>query len=147
VKTFYSRFLRRNIAESHILDINQKLLWLFVTFGIVNASTGRKVTGKLNFYRTSISPPFRFYTKCNNSENKPYYAIEFQNINMSSDQEIAIACRVDPNSHNMVVYSDQGLQDVVDAIGITLVKNSIRKRYVRLNRYEFFHLLADPNNH
>lgn len=86
---------------------------------------------------------FAFIQKCNNSETNPY-TNRVQNINMSSDQEIAIGLQSRPEITQQYggLHPDQGLQDVVDAIGNTLVKNSIAKDTPY--RYEF-HLLADPN--
>ena len=86
---------------------------------------------------------FALIQKCNNSETNPY-TNRVQNINMSSDQEIAIGLQSRPEITQQYggLHPDQRLQDLVDAIGNSLVQNSIAKD----TPYQYeFHLLADPN--
>ncbi|WP_047419262.1 M48 family metalloprotease [Cellulophaga sp. Hel_I_12] len=86
---------------------------------------------------------FALIQKCNNSETNPY-TNRVQNINMSSDQEIAIGLQSRPEITQQYggLHPDQRMQDLVDAIGNRLVQNSIAKD----TPYQYeFHLLADPN--
>tara|TARA_R110002012_G_scaffold58674_4_gene152454 strand:- start:159583 stop:160350 length:768 start_codon:yes stop_codon:yes gene_type:complete len=86
---------------------------------------------------------FACIQKCNNSETNPY-THRVQNINMNSDQEIAIGLKSRPEITQQYggLHADQRLQDVVDVLGNTLVKNSIAKD----TPYPYeFHLLADAN--
>ncbi|QWX84287.1 M48 family metalloprotease [Cellulophaga sp. HaHaR_3_176] len=86
---------------------------------------------------------FAFIQRCNNSEKNPY-TDRVQNINMSSDQEIAIGLQSKPEITQQYggLYPDQKLQSFVDAVGNKLINNSIAKDTPY--KYEF-HLLADAN--
>jgi predicted Zn-dependent protease len=86
---------------------------------------------------------FAFVQKCNNREENPY-TNRVQNINMSSEQEIAIGLQSKPEITAQYggLYPDEKLQTLVDAIGNKLIQNSIAKD----TPYQYeFHLLADPN--
>lgn len=86
---------------------------------------------------------FAFIQRCNNSEKNPY-TDRVQNINMSSEQEIAIGLQSKPEITQQYggLYPDERLQSFVDAVGNKLVQNSIAKETPY--KYEF-HLLSDPN--
>ncbi len=86
---------------------------------------------------------FAFFKKCNNKTLNPYTDRE-QNINMSSDEEIAIGLQSAPAmaQQHGGLYPDQKLQSYIDNIGNKLVNSSIAKETPY--KYEF-HLLADPN--
>ncbi len=86
---------------------------------------------------------FAFFKKCNNKTLNPY-TDRVQNINMTSDQEIAIGLQSAPQiaEQHGGLYPDQKLQGYVDMIGDKLVNSSMAKETPY--RYEF-HLLADPN--
>ena len=86
---------------------------------------------------------FAFFKKCNNKSINPYTNRE-QNINMSSDQEIAIGLQSAPQmaQQHGGLYPDEKLQEYIDKIGKKLVSVSIAKE----TPYQYeFHLLADPN--
>ena len=77
----------------------------------------------------------------NNQEENPYTG-RVQNINMTSEQEIAIGLQSAPEVAQQYggLYPDERLQTLVDVIGDRLVQNSI----ARESPYEYeFHLLAD----
>ena len=77
----------------------------------------------------------------NNQEENPYTG-RVQNINMTSEQEIAIGLLSAPEVAQQYggLYADERLQTLVDVIGDRLVQNSI----ARESPYEYeFHLLAD----
>ncbi|MEA1786701.1 M48 family metalloprotease [Arenibacter sp. GZD96] len=84
---------------------------------------------------------FAFVQRCSNSETNPYTQ-RVQNINMTPEQEIAIGLQSTPEiaQQHGGLYPDDRLQAHVDAIGNTLVQNSIAKDTPY--RYDF-HLLAD----
>ncbi|WP_062062506.1 M48 family metalloprotease [Aquimarina longa] len=86
---------------------------------------------------------FAFFKKCNNKTLNPY-TDRVQNINMTSDQEIAIGLQSAPEmtQQHGGLYPDQKLQSYIDMIGNKLVKSSMAKQTPY--KYEF-HLLADPN--
>ena len=86
---------------------------------------------------------FAFIKKCNNKTLNPY-TDRVQNINMSSDQEIAIGLQSAPQmaQQHGGLYPDQKLQSYIDMVGNKLVQSSMAKETPY--RYEF-HLLADPN--
>lgn len=84
---------------------------------------------------------FAFFKRCANKEENPYTG-RVQNINMSSEEEIAIGLQSAPEIAQQYggLYPDRKLQAVVDAVGEKLVKNSL----ARETPYKFeFHLLAD----
>ncbi|WP_103071686.1 M48 family metalloprotease [Aquimarina sediminis] len=86
---------------------------------------------------------FAFFKKCNNKTLNPY-TNRVQNINMTSDQEIAIGLQSAPEmaQQHGGLYPDQKLQSYIDMIGNKLVNSSMAKQTPY--KYEF-HLLADPN--
>lgn len=86
---------------------------------------------------------FAFFKKCNNKTLNPY-TDRVQNINMTSDQEIAIGLQSAPEmaQQHGGLYPDQKLQSYIDMIGNKLVNSSMAKQTPY--KYEF-HLLADPN--
>ncbi len=86
---------------------------------------------------------FAFIKKCNNNTLNPY-TDRVQNINMTSDQEIAIGLQSAPEmaQQHGGLYPDQKLQSYIDMVGNKLVNSSMAKETPY--RYEF-HLLADPN--
>ncbi|MFC5046837.1 M48 family metalloprotease [Aquimarina hainanensis] len=86
---------------------------------------------------------FAFIKKCNNKTLNPY-TDRVQNINMSTDQEIAIGLQSAPQMAHQHggLYPDQKLQNYIDMVGRKLV-NSTTARETPY-KYEF-HLLADPN--
>ncbi len=86
---------------------------------------------------------FAFIKKCNNKTLNPY-TDRVQNINMTSDQEIAIGLQSAPQmtQQHGGLYPDQKLQSYIDMVGNKLVNSSMAKQTPY--NYEF-HLLADPN--
>ncbi len=86
---------------------------------------------------------FAFIKKCNNKTTNPY-TDRVQNINMTSDQEIAIGLQSAPEmaQQHGGLYPDQKLQSYIDMVGDKLVSSSMAKQTPY--KYEF-HLLADPN--
>ncbi len=84
---------------------------------------------------------FAFIKRCNSKEENPYTG-RVQNINMTSEQEIAIGLQSAPQmaQQHGGLYPDERLQSFVDAVGNKLVNNSI----ARETPYNYdFHLLAD----
>ncbi|MCK8522155.1 M48 family metalloprotease [Aquimarina sp. D1M17] len=86
---------------------------------------------------------FAFFKKCNNKTLNPY-TDRVQNINMTSDQEIAIGLQNAPAmaEQHGGLYPDQKLQSYIDMVGQKLVNSSMAKETPY--KYEF-HLLADQN--
>ncbi len=86
---------------------------------------------------------FAFIKKCNNKTLNPY-TNRVQNINMTSDQEIAIGLQSAPKmaQQHGGLYPDQKLQSYIDMVGNKLVSSSMAKQTPY--KYEF-HLLADSN--
>ena len=84
---------------------------------------------------------FAYIQRCSNKEKNPYTG-RVQNINMSSEQEIAIGLQSAPEIAQQYggLYPDDKMQAFVDRIGNKLVQNSI----ARETPYQYeFHLLAD----
>ena len=84
---------------------------------------------------------FAIIQRCNNQETNPYTG-RVQNINMSSDQEIAIGLQAAPEMAREYggLYPDNRMQALIDAVGRKLVQKSI----ARETPYQYeFHLLAD----
>jgi len=84
---------------------------------------------------------FALIQRCNNKEENPYTG-RVQNINMTSEQEIAIGLQSAPEIAQQYggLYPDERLQSFVDFVGKKLVDNSI----ARETPYKYdFHLLAD----
>ncbi|GAA0718922.1 M48 family metalloprotease [Aquimarina litoralis] len=86
---------------------------------------------------------FAFIKKCNNKTLNEY-TNRVQNINMTTDQEIAIGLQSGPEMARQHggLYPDERLQNYVDNVGNKLVDNTMARESPY--RYEF-HLLADPN--
>ncbi|GAA4270717.1 M48 family metalloprotease [Aquimarina gracilis] len=86
---------------------------------------------------------FAFIKKCNNKTLNPY-TNRVQNINMTSDQEIAIGLQSAPQmaQQHGGLYPDQKLQSYIDMVGNKLVNSSMAQQTPY--KYEF-HLLADSN--
>ncbi len=84
---------------------------------------------------------FAFFKKCNNETLNPYTQ-RVQNINMTSDQEIAIGLQSAPEmaQQHGGLHPDQKLQSYIDRVGSKLVNSSMAKQTPY--KYEF-HLLAD----
>ncbi len=84
---------------------------------------------------------FAYVQRCNNKETNPYTG-RVQNIDMTSDQEIAIGLQSAPQlaQQHGGLYPDSRYQALVTAVGKKLVANSI----ARDTPYKYnFHLLAD----
>ncbi len=84
---------------------------------------------------------FAFVQRCSNQEQNPYTG-RVQNINMSTEQEIAIGLQTAPEmaQQHGGLYPDPRMQAFVDAVGKRLVESSIARETPY--KYEF-HLLAD----
>ncbi|MEQ9566488.1 MAG: M48 family metalloprotease, partial [Pseudomonadales bacterium] len=84
---------------------------------------------------------FAFIRRCSNQEENPYTG-RVQNIDMTTEQEIAIGLQSAPEmaQQHGGLYPDERLQNLVDKVGNRLVQNSIAKETPY--RYDF-HLLAD----
>jgi len=84
---------------------------------------------------------FAFVRKCSNKEANPYTG-RVQNIDISSEQEIAIGLQSAPQmaKQHGGLHSDDRYQAIVDAVGHKLIQNSIARETPY--KYEF-HLLAD----
>lgn len=84
---------------------------------------------------------FAFVKKCSNKEENPYTG-RVQNIDITSDQEIAIGLQSAPEMAAMHggLHPDDRYQAIVDAVGNKLVQNSVARETPY--RYDF-HLLAD----
>ncbi len=87
---------------------------------------------------------FAVVQRCSNQETNPYTG-RVQNINMSSDQEIAIGLQTAPEMARQHggLHPDERLQTLVDAVGNKLVQKSIARETPY--KYEF-HLLADETS-
>ncbi|PCE63434.1 M48 family metalloprotease [Sediminicola luteus] len=84
---------------------------------------------------------FAMVKRCNNKQTNPYTG-RVQNIDITTDQEIAIGLQSAPEmaQQHGGLYPDKRLQAFVDAVGNRLVQNSV----ARETPYRFeFHLLAD----
>ncbi len=86
---------------------------------------------------------FAFFKKCSNKTLNPY-TNRVQNINMTSDQEIAIGLQSAPEmaQQHGGLHPDSKLQSYIDMVGSKLVNSSMAKETPYT--YEF-HLLADQN--
>ena len=84
---------------------------------------------------------FALIQRWNNKEENPYTG-RVQNINMTSEQEIAIGLQSAPEVAQQYggLYPYERLQTLVDAVGNRLIQNSIARETPY--KYEF-HLLAD----
>lgn len=84
---------------------------------------------------------FAFIRRCSNQEENPYTG-RTQNIDMTTEQEIAIGLQAAPEmvQQHGGLYPDERMQALVDAVGTKLVQNSVAKE----TPYQYeFHLLAD----
>lgn len=84
---------------------------------------------------------FAFIRRCSNQQENPYTG-RIQNIDMTTDQEIAIGLQSAPQmaQQHGGLYPSEQLQQLVDRVGQRLVENSLARETPY--RYEF-HLLAD----
>jgi predicted Zn-dependent protease len=101
----------------------------------------RRGNWKLRIFIGIAIIAFASIQRCSNKETNPYTG-RVQNINMSTDQEIAIGLQTTPQIAQQYggLYPDQRMQSFVDAVGKKLVQNSI----ARETPYQYdFHLLAD----
>ncbi len=101
----------------------------------------RKGSWKIRIVIGLVIVAFAVIQRWNNKEENPYTG-RVQNINMTSEQEIAIGLQSAPEVAQQYggLYPDERLQTLVDAIGNRLVQNSI----ARESPYKYeFHLLAD----
>lgn len=101
----------------------------------------RRGSWKIRIFIGLAIVAFAYVQRCSNTEKNPYTG-RMQNINMSSDQEIAIGLQSAPEIAQQYggLYPDERMQDLVDRIGHKLVQNSI----ARETPYQYeFHLLAD----
>ena len=101
----------------------------------------RRGSWKIRIFIGLAIVAFAYIQRCSNKEKNPYTG-RVQNINMSSDQEIAIGLQSAPEIAQEYggLYPNEKMQALVDQIGNKLVQNSIAKETPY--RYEF-HLLAD----
>ena len=101
----------------------------------------RRGSWKIRIVIGLVIVAFALIQRWNNKEENPYTG-RVQNINMTSEQEIAIGLQSAPEVAQQYggLYPDERLQTLVDAIGNRLVQNSI----ARESPYDYeFHLLAD----
>ncbi len=101
----------------------------------------RRGSWKIRIFIGLAIVAFAFIKRCNSKEENPYTG-RVQNINMTSEQEIAIGLQSAPQmaQQHGGLYPDERLQSFVDAVGNKLVNNSI----ARETPYNYdFHLLAD----
>ena len=101
----------------------------------------RRGSWKIRIVIGLVIVAFALIQRWNNQEENPYTG-RVQNINMTSEQEIAIGLKSAPEVAQQYggLYPDERLQTLVDVIGDRLVQNSI----ARESPYEYeFHLLAD----
>lgn len=101
----------------------------------------RRGSWKIRIFIGLAIVAFALIQRCNNKEENPYTG-RVQNINMTSEQEIAIGLQSAPQmaEQHGGLYPDQRLQSIVDYVGNKLVEESI----ARETPYKYdFHLLAD----
>ncbi len=101
----------------------------------------RRGSWKIRIFIGIAIVAFALIQRCNNQEENPYTG-RVQNINMTSEQEIAIGLQSAPEmaQQHGGLYPDERLQSLVDFVGKKLVDNSI----ARETPYQYdFHLLAD----
>lgn len=101
----------------------------------------RRGSWKIRIVIGLVIVTFALIQRWNNKEENPYTG-RVQNINMTSEQEIAIGLQSAPEVAQQYggLYPDERLQTLVDAVGNRLVQNSIARETPY--KYEF-HLLAD----
>ena len=101
----------------------------------------RRGSWKIRIFIGLAIVAFAFIQRCNNKEENPYTG-RIQNINMSTEQEVAIGLQSAPEVAQQYggLFPDERLQAFVDQVGNKLVNNSI----ARETPYKYdFHLLAD----
>lgn len=101
----------------------------------------RRGSWKIRIFLGLAIVAFAFVQRCNNKKENPYTG-RVQNINMTSEQEIAIGLQSAPEmaQQHGGLYPDERMQALVDAVGQKLVNNSIASE----TPYPYdFHLLAD----
>ncbi len=101
----------------------------------------RRANWKIRIFIGLVIVGFALVQRCSNKEKNPYTG-RVQNINMTTDQEIAIGLQSTPQIAQQYggLYPDERMQSFVDAVGNKLVQNSIARETPY--KYEF-HLLAD----
>jgi len=101
----------------------------------------RRGSWKIRIVIGLVIVAFALIRRWNNKEENPYTG-RVQNINMSSEQEIAIGLQSAREVAQQYggLYPDERLQTLVDAVGDRLIQNSIARETPY--KYEF-HLLAD----
>ncbi len=101
----------------------------------------RRGSWKIRIVIGLVIVAFALIQRWNNKEENPYTG-RVQNINMTSEQEIAIGLQSAPEVAQQYggLYPDERLQTLVDAVGNRLIQNSIARETPY--KYEF-HLLAD----
>lgn len=101
----------------------------------------RRGSWKIRIFIGLAIVAFAYIQRCSNKEENPYTG-RVQNIDMSTDQEIAIGLQSAPEVTQQFggLYPDERLQSFVDQLGHKLVNSSI----ARETPYKYdFHLLAD----
>ena len=101
----------------------------------------RRGSWKIRIFIGLAIVAFAYIQRCSNKEENPYTG-RVQNIDMSTDQEIAIGLQSAPEVTQQFggLYPDERLQSFVDQLGHKLVSSSI----ARETPYKYdFHLLAD----
>jgi predicted Zn-dependent protease len=101
----------------------------------------RRGSWKIRIVIGLIIVVFALIQRWNNKEENPYTG-RVQNINMTSEQEIAIGLQSAPEVAQQYggLYPDERLQTLVAVVGNRLIQNSIARETPY--KYEF-HLLAD----
>ncbi|MEE9362883.1 MAG: M48 family metalloprotease [Cellulophaga sp.] len=101
----------------------------------------RRGSWKIRIFIGLIIVAYALIQRCSNQQENPYTG-RVQNINMTSEQEIAIGLQSAPQIAQEYggLYPDERMQTIVDMVGKKLVQNSI----ARETPYKYdFHLLAD----
>lgn len=101
----------------------------------------RRGSWKIRIFIGLAIVAFAYIQRCSNKEENPYTG-RIQNIDMSTDQEIAIGLQSAPEVTHQFggLYPDERLQSFVDQLGHKMVNSSI----ARETPYKYdFHLLAD----
>lgn len=101
----------------------------------------RRGSWKIRIFIGLAIVAFAYIQRCSNKEENPYTG-RVQNIDMSTDQEIAIGLQSAPEVTQQFggLYPDERLQSFVDQLGHKMVNSSI----ARETPYKYdFHLLAD----
>src|SRR5690606_26141386 len=107
----------------------------------LNTHTMRRGSWRIRILIGLAIVAFAFIRRCSNQEENPYTG-RVQNIDMTTEQEIAIGLQSAPEmaQQHGGLYPDERLQNLVDQVGNRLVQNSIAGE----TPYQYdFHLLAD----